>query len=232
MAGQQQAIGLNDSDNGERLAAAEDKLKSPLARRFRGFLPVVLDVETGGFNCATDAVLEVAALTVTMDDNGYLLEDRVYSANVQPFEGANMEPSALEFTGIDPHDPARNAIAENDAFRQLFQIVRKAIKAQGCTRAILVAHNATFDHGFVNAVSERCALKRNPFHPFSTFDTACLAGLAYGQTVLSRACEEAGIEFDNASAHSALYDAQKTTELFCQIVNRWRDLGGWLDSEQ
>ena len=217
---------MNDNDDFER----DDKPKSPLARRFRGFLPVVLDVETGGFNCATDAVLEVAALTVTMDDNGYLLEDRVYSANVQPFEGANLEPAALEFTGIDPHDPARNAIPENDAFRQLFQMVRKAIKAHGCTRAIIVAHNATFDHGFVNAASERCELKRNPFHPFSTFDTACLAGLAYGQTVLARACGGAGIAFDNASAHSALYDAQKTTELFCQIVNRWRDLGGWLDS--
>ena len=218
---------MNDNDDFER----DDKPKSPLARRFRGFLPVVLDVETGGFNCATDAVLEVAALTVTMDDNGYLLEDRVYSANVQPFEGANLEPAALEFTGIDPHDPARNAIPENDAFRQLFQMVRKAIKAHGCTRAIIVAHNATFDHGFVNAASERCELKRNPFHPFSTFDTACLAGLAYGQTVLARACGGAGIAFDNASAHSALYDAQKTTELFCQIVNRWRDLGGWLDSD-
>lgn len=208
----------------------DDKPKSPLALRFRGFLPVVVDVETGGFNCATDAILEVAALTVTMDDNGYLLEDRVYSANVQPFAGANLEASALEFTGINPQDPARNALPEADAFRQLFQTVRKAIKAHGCTRAILVAHNATFDHGFIQAAGERCQLKRNPFHPFSTFDTASLAGLAYGQTVLARACEAAGIAFDNGSAHSALYDAQKTAELFCQIVNRWRDLGGWLDS--
>lgn len=219
-----------DMDAADLQGSANDKLKSPLARRFRGFLPVVLDVETGGFNCATDAVLEVAALTVTMGDDGYLMEDRIFSANVQPFVGANLEPSALEFTGIDPYDPAREALPEEEAFRQLFQVVRKAIKAHGCTRAIIVAHNATFDQGFVNAASERCDLKRNPFHPFSTFDTACLAGLAYGQTVLARACDAAGIDFDNASAHSALYDAQKTTELFCQIVNRWRDMGGWLDS--
>ncbi len=221
---------MSDNAAAAQQSAASDKQKSPLARRFRGFLPVVLDVETGGFNCVTDAVLEVAALTVTMGDDGYLMEDRIYSANVQPFEGANLEPSALEFTGIDPYDPAREALPEEEAFRQLFQVVRKAIKAHGCTRAIIVAHNATFDQGFVNAASERCDLKRNPFHPFSTFDTACLAGLAYGQTVLARACDAAGIDFDNASAHSALYDAQKTTELFCQIVNRWRDMGGWLDS--
>ncbi len=223
---------MNDNDAAELRSNTDCKPKAPLARRFRGFLPVVLDVETGGFNCVTDAVLEVAAITVTMDDDGYLLEDRIYSAHVQPFEGANLEPSALEFTGIDPHDPARDAKSEDAAFRQLFQMVRKAIKAHGCTRAIIVAHNASFDQGFVNAASERCGLKRNPFHPFSTFDTACLAGLAYGQTVLARACDEAGIAFDTASAHSALYDAQKTTELFCQIVNRWRDMGGWLDSGQ
>jgi len=109
----------------------------------------------------------------------------------------------------------------------LFQVVRKEIKEQGCNRAILVGHNAHFDAGFVNAAVERCSIKRNPFHPFSHFDTATLSGLAYGQTVLARACAEAGIEFDNAEAHSAAYDAQKTAELFCGIVNRWKDLGGW-----
>jgi ribonuclease T len=203
--------------------------KSALAARFRGFLPVVLDVETGGFNASTDAILEVAAITLSMDENGYLHEDRVFSSNVQPFEGANIEQSALEFTGIDLDDPERNAIHEKEAFTQLFQVVRKAVKAHGCNRAVIVAHNAHFDHGFVTAAAERQELKRNPFHPFSMFDTASLAGLAYGQTVLARACMEAGIEFDNASAHSALYDTERTAELFCQIVNRWKDLGGWLD---
>ncbi|MGO2504130.1 MAG: hypothetical protein ACTH7C_13440, partial [Cobetia marina] len=74
---------------------------------------------------------------------------------------------------------------------------------------------------------ERCGIKRNPFHPFSCFDTASLAGLVYGQTVLARACRAAGIEFDNASAHSARYDTERTAELFCAMVNRFKDLGGW-----
>lgn len=203
--------------------------KSALAARFRGFLPVVLDVETGGFNARTDAILDVAAITLSMDENGYLHEDRVYSSAVHPFDGANVEKSALEFTGIDINDPERGAVSEEEAFTQLFQMVRKAVKAHGCTRAVIVAHNAHFDHGFVSAAAERQALKRNPFHPFSMFDTASLAGLAYGQTVLARACAEAGIQFDNASAHSALYDTERTAELFCQIVNRWKDLGGWLE---
>lgn len=198
-----------------------------LKQRFRKFLPVVVDVETGGFKAATDAILEIAAVTLVMDGDGLLQADQTIFHRVVPFDGANIDPAALEFTGIDPDDPERGAVSEREAFRDVFKLVKKSVKAHGCNRAILVGHNAHFDHGFVNAASERHNLKRNPFHPFSSFDTASLAGLAYGQTVLSRACEEAGIEFDDGAAHSARYDAEKTAELFCRIVNRWRDLGGW-----
>ncbi|WP_409526552.1 ribonuclease T [Nitrincola sp. MINF-07-Sa-05] len=198
-----------------------------MADRFRGYLPVVVDVETAGFNATTDALLEIAAVTLTMDETGYLLVDQSYSANIKPFPGANLEPSALAFTGINPDDPARNAIDEATALESIFKPIRKAIKSNGCKRAVLVGHNASFDHGFVNRATERCQIKRNPFHPFSTFDTATLAGLAFGQTVLAKACDVAGIEFDNKLAHSALYDTLKTAELFCLIVNRWKDLGGW-----
>ncbi len=194
--------------------------------RFRGYLPVVVDVETGGFNAATDAILEVAAVTLAMDGDGLLRVDGRCFHRVAPFEGGKVHQSALEFTGIDPDDPARNAISEQEAFRDLFKLVRKAVKSQDCTRAILVGHNAHFDHGFVYAAAQRQKLKRNPFHLFSVFDTATLAGLAYGQTVLARACEEAAIGFDAAAAHSAAYDAEKTAELFCRIVNLWSKFGG------
>jgi ribonuclease T len=201
--------------------------KHPMANRFRGFLPVVVDVETAGFNPQTDALLEIAAVTLTMDENGYLLIDKEYEAHVEPFEGANLERAALDFTGINPFDPNREAVSELDALEGIFRPIRKAIKAHDCKRAILVGHNAAFDQSFVNAATERNDIKRNPFHPFSTFDTATLSGLAYGQTVLAKACEVADIDFDGKKAHSALYDTVKTAELFCAIVNRWKDLGGW-----
>lgn len=198
-----------------------------MSNRFRGYLPVVIDVETAGFNSATDALLEIAAVTLTMDDDGNLLIDQSYEFNVEPFEGANLEKSALEFTGIDPYNPLRGAIPEQEALEKIFKPIRKSVKAHNCKRAILVGHNANFDHSFVTAASERCDLKRNPFHPFSTFDTATLAGLAFGHTVLAKACDLADIDFDGHQAHSALYDTMKTAELFCTIVNRWKDLGGW-----
>ncbi|WP_459475830.1 ribonuclease T [Pseudomonas sp. No.117] len=201
----------------------------PMARRFRGYLPVVVDVETGGFNAATDALLEIAATTVAMDDEGVLYPDHTYFFRVEPFAGANIEPAALEFTGIKLDHPLRMAVGEEHALSEIFKGVRKSLKSSGCKRAILVGHNSSFDLGFLNAAVLRCGLKRNPFHPFSSFDTATLAGLAYGQTVLAKACQAAGIEFDNREAHSARYDTEKTAELFCGIVNRWREMGGWVD---
>ncbi|MEC8428565.1 MAG: ribonuclease T, partial [Pseudomonadota bacterium] len=198
-----------------------------LAERFRGFLPVIVDVETGGFNAGTDALLEIAAVTLDMDENGILHRHETFDFHIDPFEGANIEQSALDFTGIDLESPERDALPEEIAIPELFKSIRRAIKAHGCTRAVMVAHNAHFDLGFVNAAAERTEVKRNPFHPFSCFDTATLSGLAFGQTVLAKTCQVAGIEFSNSEAHSAAYDAEKTADLFCLIVNRWKELGGW-----
>ena len=198
--------------------------RSNMSNRFRGYLPVVLDVETGGFNPGTDALLESAIAMIQMNDSGFLEMGETLSFNIKPFQGANIEDSALQFTGIDPDHPFRYAIDEKEALEKMFSKVRKEIKRTGCHRAIVVAHNASFDHSFLCRAAERCEIKRNPFHPFSTFDTATLAGLAYGQTVLARACEAAGISFNNDEAHSAAYDCNKTAELFCQIVNRWERL--------
>ncbi|MCW2474139.1 MULTISPECIES: ribonuclease T [unclassified Symbiopectobacterium] len=198
-----------------------------LSGRFRGFYPVVIDVETAGFNAKTDALLEIAAITMKMDEDGWLQPDETLHFHVAPFEGALLDPAALAFTGIDPHNPLRGAVSEYDALHEIFKMVRKGIKDRGCNRGIIVAHNANFDHSFLMAAAERCGLKRNPFHPFATFDTAALSGLVLGQTVLAKACMTAGIAFDSAQAHSALYDTQQTTALFCELVNRWKRLGGW-----
>jgi ribonuclease T len=202
-----------------------------ISERFRGYLPVIVDVETAGFNHNTDALLEVAAVIIDMDSDGLLYSRDSVQVNVAPFEGANLEAAALEFTGIDPFAPERMAVSEREALDKVFKPIRRAVKASGCKRAILVGHNAAFDISFVNAAVQRTQHKRNPFHPFSTFDTATLAGLAFGQTVLAKACQAAAIDFDNREAHSALYDAEKTAELFCYIVNRWRELGGWQAEE-
>jgi len=195
-----------------------------MADRFRGFLPVVVDVETGGFNSKTDALLELAAVLVDVDAHGNLARGETIRYHVKPFAGANLEPASLAVNGIDPHHPLRPAIEERDALQRIFREVRRAVRESRCSRAVLVGHNAHFDLGFLNEAVDRSAIKRNPFHPFSCFDTATLCGVAFGQTVLARAAIAAGLGWDETQAHSASYDAEMTADLFCEAVNRYRDI--------
>jgi ribonuclease T len=192
------------------------------AERFRGFLPVAVDVETGGFDCERDALLEIAAVVIEMDADGSVRPAPTVSTHVEPFPGANIDPRALEITGIDPTHPFRGALPEREALDLIFKPIRKALREYGCQRAILVGHNAAFDLSFLNAAIRRTGHKRSPFHLFSCFDTATLGGLAYGQTVLSRAVQAAGFDWNASEAHSAVYDAERTALLFCDIVNRWK----------
>ncbi|MXY14910.1 MAG: ribonuclease T [Proteobacteria bacterium] len=193
----------------------------PLGNRFRGFCPVVVDVETGGFNASTDALLEVAAVLVSMNQKRQFFCQRTIAAHVRPFEGANLDPASLEVNGIDPFHPLRIALPEEEALQKIFAPVHRHVQENQCTRAILVGHNAFFDLGFIKAAVERTGIKNNPFHPFSNLDTVTLGALAYGQTVLSRIAVAANLDWESSSAHSAVYDAEKTAEIFCEVMNRW-----------
>lgn len=195
-----------------------------LGNRFRGFLPVVVDVETGGFDCERHALLEIAVQLIEVDAEGYLAPGELISTHVEPFAGSEIDPRSLEVTGIVVDHPFRGALDERAALDRIFVPIRAAARRHGCQRAILVGHNAAFDLGFVNAAVRRTGHKRNPFHPFSTFDTVSLAGMAFGQTVLSKAVIAAGLDWDDSQAHSAVYDTERTTQLFCQIINRWQQL--------
>ena len=196
-------------------------MHKPLHQRFRGYLPVVIDVETAGFNAHTDALLELAAISVHYNDQGLLVPEHEWHYHIKPFEGANLDPKALEFNGIVPDHPFRLALTETDALKDMFAKVEEALDETKCQRAILVGHNAAFDLSFLQAAVARTGIKKSPFHAFSCLDTASLSAVAFGQTVLAKALRAANIPFDLSQAHSALYDAERTAQLFCDIVNRW-----------
>jgi ribonuclease T len=201
--------------------SSEPAAARPMSERFRGFLPVVVDVETGGFDWNRHALLEIAAIPIEIDEAGRLMPGEVACAHVEPAPGTEIDPKSLEVTGIVLDHPFRLAKPEKDALDHVFAPVRAAIRKHNCQRAILVGHNAHFDLNFLNAAVARTQHKRNPFHPFSVFDTVTLAGVAYGQTVLARAVHAAGLNWDSTQAHSAVYDTERTAELFCTIANAW-----------
>jgi ribonuclease T len=224
------ATTANDTND---VTESETKLK--LSERFRKFMPVVVDVETAGFNAQTDALLEIACIPILLDETGHFYPGEAVNSHIEPFEGANLEPRALAFTGIDPSNPMRKAIAEEEkvAMRRIFKALKEVRREHECRQCVLVGHNAHFDLAFLNAAIERTNSKNHsPFHAFSVFDTVTLSALAFGQTVLARACKAAGLEFDGNDAHSALYDTQKTAELFCHILNNYPMLPNALHVEQ
>lgn len=224
MSDTQHPANTNQTVNPVQQTASTQTQVNSIAERFRHFLPVVVDVETAGFNAQTDALLEIACVPILMDETGKFYAGEATHAHIEPFLGANLDPKALQFTGIEPHNPIRKLIAENekDALKRLFKVLTTVRREHNCRQCVLVGHNAHFDLGFLQAAIERTGTKnQNPFHAFSVLDTVTLSALAYGQTVLARACKLAEIEFDGKQAHSALYDTQKTAELFCKIFNQY-----------
>lgn len=193
-------------------------------KRFDGFLPVVIDVETGGGNYQKDALLEIAVRLVDYNDEGLLAPQNSFACHVIPFEGSRLDPEAMAVNKIDPYHPFRFAITEVEAIKQLFEFVSNAVHQMKCRRAILVGHNAHFDLSFIQAAAKRCKISNNPFHTYTVFDTATLGGLMYGKTVLIKACRAAKIKFDPEEAHSAIYDTDRTAELFCKIINSFAEL--------
>lgn len=189
--------------------------------RFRGYLPIVIDVETAGIDPDNDALLEIGMVILEFNQDSKLVPAESFHHHILPFKGANLNPESLAFNKIEPYHPFRQALTEQQLWQKLTPIIKKALKRHHCSRAVLVGHNAWFDLLFINNSFKRIQ-QASPFHRFTSFDTATLSAAHFGQTVLAKALECANIEFDQNSAHSALYDAEKTAELFCHIINHYR----------
>ena len=188
-----------------------------LKNLFAGFLPVVVDVETAGVNASTDALLEVAACVLVVDD-GRLVPGPIWHEHIQPFEGAHLDQGALLINRIIPDHPLRFAKTECDALSSLHEFVEKHRVEQSCHRAILVGHNAHFDLDFINAVCKRLGIC-SPFHRFRVLDTVTLSMVQLGVSVLAKALIRTKLGYDAEEAHGALYDTIQTAKLFCHLYH-------------
>lgn len=189
-----------------------------IAKRFNKMLPIIVDVETGGVNPETDALLEVAAIPIYMNEENKIFSKEELSYHIQPHPRTLIHEEALKFNKIIPDHPFRFAIPEKDALEDLFNKLEICVKKSNCKRGILVGHNSWFDLHFLLKATKRSNL-RFPFHSFSSLDTATLSALTLAHTVLPKALQLANIEYCANEAHSAIYDARKTSELFCKIFN-------------
>ena len=194
-----------------------------LGQYFRRFLPVVVDVETGGLNPHKHALLEVAVVFLKVGSAG-LIPGLSQHYHIRPFEKSEITESSAQFLGISASTKEYGSDHhqfEQDVFEELHDLISSRVEREGCTRAILVGHNAAFDLSFMQAAFKRNRIK-DPFHQFSTLDTVSMSAAILGHTVLSKACMAAGICWDNSKAHCAMYDCQQTAQLFCRTINQIR----------
>ena len=190
-----------------------------LNQRFRKYLPVVVDLETGGFDPINNAILEIAVTLIGQNDKYKLVVLDTHRYHIDPYKDLIVEQESLDFTKIKLDHPLRKAVSEKEALTELFKIINKAKSEYSCSRAILVGHNAHFDLAFIKESIKRNNIKKSPFHPFSVLDTVSLGAMHTQQTVLARVCESLSIDYDSNEAHSAAYDAEITAKVFCNIIN-------------
>ena len=190
-----------------------------LNQRFRKYLPVVVDLETGGFDPINNAILEIAVTLIGQNDKYELVVLDTHRYHIDPYKDLIVEQESLDFTKIKLDHPLRKAVSEKEALKELFKIINKAKSEYSCSRAILVGHNAHFDLAFIKESIKRNNIKKSPFHPFSVLDTVSLGAIHTQQTVLARVCESLSIDYDSNEAHSAAYDAEITAKVFCNIIN-------------
>lgn len=190
-----------------------------LNQRFRKYLPVVVDLETGGFDPINNAILEIAVTLIGQNDKYELVVLDTHRYHIDPYKDLIVEQESLDFTKIKLDHPLRKAVSEKEALTELFKIINKAKSEYSCSRAILVGHNAHFDLAFIKESIKRNNIKKSPFHPFSVLDTVSLGAMHTQQTVLARVCESLNINYDSNEAHSAAYDAEITAKVFCNIIN-------------
>ena len=189
-----------------------------LAKRFRGFLPIVVDIETAGFDPDKNAILEIAVIFMDYQD-GKLMPIDTFHEHIIPEPGLALDEEALEFTKIIPDHPFRYAVSEKQMLQTLQEKIQLYCDQLNCSRAVLVGHNGQFDLSFIQAALLRQDIKML-LHRFLVFDTATLSAAFLGETVLARAVRRSGKPFDEKEAHGALYDATVTAELFSDLISQ------------
>ena len=98
--------------------------------KFRKYLPVVVDLETGGFTPSSDAILEIAITLINYDREFSVGETHRF--HIDPFPGLKIHQDALEFTKINLEHPLRNAVSEQEALQSIFKIINQTIFFINC----------------------------------------------------------------------------------------------------
>jgi len=168
---------------------------------------VAFDFETTGLDAGRDRIVEIGAVGFRLEQNAEgwkAIPDGEYETLVNP--GCPIPPGVSAIHGIDDL-AVSSAPYWKDAAAVFFPFI---------DGAILVAHNAPFDLGFLKAESARAGLE-NPPNP--AWDTVSIAKTAIsGLPGYSLKSLSASFGIDQLAAHRGADDARVCMELFARCI--------------
>lgn len=164
---------------------------------------IIFDTETTGLDPREDRLIEIGGLELV----NRFPTGRTYHVYINP-QGRPVHPDAFAVHGISNErlekEPCFDAVAADFlAFTQ---------------GARLVAHNAGFDIGFINA--ELTRLGHDPVDPNRVVDTLAIARRKHpmGPNTLDALCRRYGVDNSRRTKHGALLDSELLAEIYIELI--------------
>lgn len=164
---------------------------------------IIFDTETTGLDSREDRIIEIGGVEL---DNRFPT-GRTFHAYINP-QGRAIHPDALAVHGIGDAD-----LAGKPAFPEIAGEFLAFIDG-----ARLVAHNAGFDMGFLNA--ELARIGAPAITSDRVVDTLALARRRHpmGPNSLDALCRRYGIDNSRRTKHGALLDSELLAEVYIELI--------------
>ena len=163
---------------------------------------IILDTETTGLDPLADRLVEIGCVELI----NHIPTGRHFHSYLKP--DRRMSPDAERVHGL-----SEAFLADKPRFAAVVEDFLAFIEG-----AQLVAHNAGFDMGFVNAELGR--LGKIPVEPSKVVDTLALARRRHpaAPNSLDALCARYGIDTAKRVFHGALLDAQLLAEVYVELL--------------
>jgi DNA polymerase III subunit epsilon len=164
---------------------------------------IIFDTETTGLDANSDRVIEIGAVELV----NRFSTGRTFHVYINP-QGKEIHADAQRVHGISMAD-----LADKPPFQDIADQFAEFVEG-----AKLIAHNASFDIGFINA--EFARLNLPPVTNDRVIDTLQLARRKHpmGPNSLDALCKRYGIDNSHRTLHGALLDAELLAEVYLELV--------------
>lgn len=178
----------------------------PTDRNLKEATYVVFDVETTGLSNQYDQIIELAAVKVK---DGEIIDK---------FERFSNPHEKLSETIINLTHITDDMLVDAPEIEEVLTEFKEWVGD-----AIFVAHNASFDMGFIDTGYERLGFGPSTNGVIDTLELSRTINTEYGKHGLNFLAKKYGVEL--TQHHRAIYDTEATAYIFIKMVQQMKELG-------